>query len=152
MTTFSKRKWYADGLRFSCRMCGTCCTGEPGYVWVLPSEAERIAKFLQISLDEFAAKYLRKAGSHDSLIELPDGRCIFYGNRTCIIYPVRPIQCRTFPFWDSIIATPEAWERCGRTCPGIDKDELHSAEEIERIVRSSSTDAERPIFERPQGK
>ena len=43
------RKWYADGLHFTCQQCGRCCTGEPGYVWVSRAELRLIARFLKIS-------------------------------------------------------------------------------------------------------
>ena len=35
--------WYADGLRFTCTMCGKCCTGEPGYVWTTDEELAKSA-------------------------------------------------------------------------------------------------------------
>jgi Fe-S-cluster containining protein len=137
-------KWYAEGLKFECERCGTCCTGEPGCVWVTPDEADSIAHFLGLFTAEFAAKYLRRAGSHDSLIELPDGRCIFYNDKGCGIYAVRPRQCRTFPFWPSIIASREAWTRCQEECPGIGKGRLFSAEEIEALLRPAMTDGRGP--------
>ncbi len=99
MNGSSEQKWYAEGLRFECRRCGACCTGKAGYVWVMEREAERMTWFLGISISEFGGKYVRKAGSYDSLIELPDGRCIFYADHTCKVHPVRPLQCETFPFW-----------------------------------------------------
>ncbi len=129
------QKWYAEGLRFACQRCGACCTGEPGYVWVTPPEAARIAEFLGLSKAEFASKYLRNAGSHASLIELPDGRCIFYSKEGCKIYAVRPRQCRTFPFWQSVIVSFDTWRGCQRDCPGIGKGRLFSQEEIEEVLR-----------------
>ncbi|NQT84968.1 YkgJ family cysteine cluster protein [bacterium] len=144
MKTSYGRKWYAEGLRFECQRCGACCAGQPGYVWVTPPEAARMASWLGMPRVEFAGKYLRNAGSHDSLIELPDGRCIFYADKRCTIYRVRPVQCRTFPFWRSIIASPEAWRRCQEKCPGMGKGRLYSAAEVEEIVRLSSGESSRP--------
>lgn len=144
MKNFLGHKWYAEGLRFQCQKCGDCCTGQPGYVWVTPRESAGIAEFLGLSLEQFASKYLRKAGSHESLIELPDGRCIFYADKACAIYSLRPTQCRTFPFWRSVVVSPEAWRRCGEQCPGIGKGRLYSAGEIEEIVRLSCTGYGRP--------
>lgn len=140
------QKWYAEGLRFECQRCGACCTGEPGYVWVTPLEAERIPDFLGVSRSDFASKYLRNAGSHDSLIELPDGRCIFYSKKGCNIYAVRPRQCRTFPFWQSIIASAETYRRCQWECPGIGKGRLFSQEEIEGILRPPARGYRGPQF------
>lgn len=139
-------KWYANGLRFECQRCGLCCTGEPGYVWVTPAEAGKIAEFLALSRSEFASRYLRNAGSFDSLLELPDGRCVFYGDKTCAIYPARPVQCRTFPFWESIVLSQESWRRCGEKCPGIGKGRLYSAAEVGEILRMSCIEYRRPEF------
>ena len=144
MTKGPKEKWYAEGLRFECQRCGDCCRGQPGYVWVMPEEAKEIAEFLSLPREEFAEKYLRKAGSHDSLTELPDGRCAFYGEEGCKIYPVRPMQCRTFPFWRSILVSVEEWWQCQGSCPGAGKGKLYSAEEIEEIARLSEVGVKRP--------
>lgn len=144
MKDYFAEKWYPEGLRFECQRCGVCCTGEPGYVWVTPREFTRIAKFLALSWREFAGKYLRKAGSHDSLVERPDGRCIFYADNGCEIYPVRPVQCRSFPFWHSVVVSPEAWWQCGKECPGIGKGRLYSPGEIEEILGLSSTGCSEP--------
>jgi hypothetical protein len=137
-------EWCADGLRFECQRCGACRTGEPGYVWVTLAEAEEIAQFLGLSAEEFGEKYLRNAGSHDSLIELPDGRCIFYRDKSCEVYPVRPTQCRTFPFWQSVVVSLQAWTACQRKCPGIGKGRLYSHDEIQKILRSTSAESGRP--------
>lgn len=39
-------------------------------------------------------------------------RCIFLGpdSKTCSIYKQRPAQCRTYPYWPRLIATPETWQ------------------------------------------
>ncbi len=113
-------------------------------MWVMEDEKARIAEFLGLSPTEFARRYLREAGSHDSLIELPDGRCIFHADKSCRIYPVRPVQCLTFPFWRSILVSVETWLECGRECPGVGKGKLYPADEVEALVRLSESDLRRP--------
>src|SRR5262249_27242391 len=100
--------WYKNGLKFECTKCGHCCTGAPGYVWVKISDLYRIAEFLGIRVRDFARQYVRRVDVRMSLIELPNGSCIFYDNG-CKIYPVRPLQCRTFPFWPEIVSHPLRW-------------------------------------------
>ena len=40
-----------------------------------------------------------------------DGACIFLNPiGQCSIYDVRPIQCRTYPFWPSILKNKQTWE------------------------------------------
>ena len=98
------RKWYADGLHFECGQCGQCCTGEPGYVWVSRHELGLIAKFLKVSEAELRDDHTRRVGLRISLTERPNGDCTFLNNAKegggCRIYSVRPLQCRTWPFWN----------------------------------------------------
>ncbi len=129
--------WYEGGLTFSCKRCGDCCRGEPGYVWVTGEEVGEIAEYLGMEVGEFGELYLRKAYGRRSLVELENGDCIFYGGGGCKIYPVRPVQCRTFPFWPENVRSSEAWLRLKRRCPGVGEGELHSREEVESAVRRS---------------
>ncbi len=129
------RKWYADGLHFGCEQCGQCCTGEPGYVWVSRYELGLIAKFLGMSESELRADYIRRVGLRISLTERPNGDCMFLekakGGRGCRIYSVRPLQCRTWPFWNLNLRSQNSWNKAGVKCCGINKGEFHSFEEIE---------------------
>jgi Fe-S-cluster containining protein len=128
--------WYQDGLRFRCTRCGNCCTGAPGFVWVNSAEIAAIAEHRGESAAETTALHVRKVGSRHSLREQPNGDCVFYDRaQGCTIYPVRPRQCRTWPFWDSNVATPADWQRTCTTCPGSGQGELISAEEITRRLK-----------------
>jgi Fe-S-cluster containining protein len=128
--------WYQEGLRFRCTRCGHCCTGTPGYVWVNDQELAAIAAFLDEPPAQTRAVYTYQADRGRSLREQGNGDCVFYDrSRGCTIYPVRPRQCRTWPFWESNVATPEAWEQTCRVCPGSGQGELISAEEITRRLK-----------------
>lgn len=128
--------WYQDGLRFRCTRCGNCCTGAPGYVWVNDEELTAIAEFLGEPDNVVQGIHTRKVGRKRSLREKNNGDCVFYERgRGCTIYPVRPRQCRTWPFWESNVATPEAWERTCEVCPGSGRGELISAEELTRRIQ-----------------
>jgi Fe-S-cluster containining protein len=113
--------WYKDGLRFKCTECGQCCTGSPGYVWITQSEAEAIAKFLKIPMDEFLRKYTRPVGNRISLKEHSKAYdCVFLKGKKCQVYGVRPKQCRTFPWWKENLESPERWKETAARCEGID--------------------------------
>ncbi|WP_260173460.1 YkgJ family cysteine cluster protein [Campylobacter sp. 19-13652] len=101
----------APGFSYSfnpsaCDECkGKCCTGESGYIWIKDSDISQIAKHLGLStkalIDEFCEVYKNRI----SIKEKPykDGfACIFFDENIngCGIYPARPEQCRSFPFWD----------------------------------------------------
>ena len=128
--------WYADGLNFTCTRCGKCCTGEPGFVWVTDAELEAIAAFRGEPAAEVRDRFTRKSRGRRTLREKPNGDCVFYErDKGCTIYPVRPPQCQTWPFWDSNVETPEAWEHTQQVCPGSRQGELIPVEEILRRVK-----------------
>ncbi len=129
--------WYAEGLRFGCTRCGACCTGEPGFVWVNDTEIAAIAAFRDQSIEEFTQQYTRVLHARRTLLERPNGDCVFYDPAAgCTIYPVRPRQCRTWPFWGSNLATPEDWASTRSVCPGAGQGELIPVEDILRRVRT----------------
>ena len=128
--------WYKDGLSFTCTRCGHCCTGEPGFVWVSDAEIAAIAAVRHESETEIIGLYTRETSGGRTLREKANGDCIFYDRRHgCTIYSVRPRQCRTWPFWESNVVTPEAWEQTKAVCPGSGRGELISAEEITRRLK-----------------
>jgi len=106
----------------ACKNCaGNCCIGESGYIWVDPSKILDISNFLEIPLDSFYEKYLKKVKYRFSLkeIEYNGGyKCIFFDEkkRECKIYDVRPTQCKTFPFWEHFKTNIKEVEN---ECPGI---------------------------------
>ncbi len=133
MPAKSPAPWYADGLRFQCTGCGDCCTGAPGYVWVNKADVAALAVEKGMEVPEFEEQYVRKIGVRKSLKEFSNGDCVFFDNqsRRCDVYAARPRQCRTWPFWDSNLRTPEAWEATCQECPGSGKGKLHDIDHIE---------------------
>jgi Fe-S-cluster containining protein len=125
--------WYRDGLRFQCTQCGDCCTGAPGYVWVTQEEIDALAAKLGMDADTFERSYVRRVGVRRSLVEFPNGDCVFLDSqRRCTVYDARPQQCRTWPFWESNLKTPQAWKQTCEACPGCGRGEVVPLEEIAR--------------------
>ena len=130
--------WYAEGIRFACQKCGQCCRGEPGVVWVNREEVARMSEYLGVSDHEFRRRYLRRVGFRLSLKELDNGDCVLYRDG-CMVYPVRPRQCRTFPFWPEALRSRGWFDQFVRNCPGVGKGRLYSREEIEEVSRGEAT-------------
>lgn len=135
------KKWYQQGLKFSCTQCGNCCSGEPGYVWVTREEVSKISAFLGRPDGTLDRTHLRRVGIRYSLTEKRSGDCVFLvregGKSICSIYPVRPLQCRTWPFWDQNLASPEDWQHAHEKCPGMNKGQSYTFVQIESIRRGN---------------
>jgi len=136
----AKGPWYRDGLAFECTGCGDCCSGDPGFVWVDDSEIAALAMEMKMSVDDFEHKFVRSVGMQKSLVEYPDGDCIFLhpDTRKCTVYAGRPTQCRTWPFWNGNLRNRSDWKKTCDVCPGSGKGKLYSLSEIE--IRRTARD------------
>lgn len=147
------QEWFAkadpatgkSGLSFSCTMCGNCCTGPEGYVLITEAETKALAARLGIEVGDFLARFTKMTELGRSLNEKqsPYGHdCAFLdrekipGKAVCGVYADRPTQCRTWPFWNTVIQSRAHWERAKRTCPGIDRGPRHSVQQI-RVLRDT---------------
>ena len=139
-TASEPQPWYSGGLRFECTQCGACCSGEPGYVWVDEAEITAMANEMGMSVDAFEHKFVRDFGYDKSLLEYPDGDCILLDTETrkCTVYGARPIQCRTWPFWDSTVNKKKDWKATCEVCPGAGQGKLYTLEQIEFARKEKS--------------
>ncbi|MHA1273933.1 MAG: YkgJ family cysteine cluster protein [Promethearchaeota archaeon] len=123
-----------EELRFKCIRCGNCCSDKNTIVNVTYHDILRIKNGLNLNIDEIIeilGFYVFKTPpSEEELkrmvvppIETEQGlafiglrkkkekdyACYFYDpkDRKCLIYPLRPNFCRTFPFSFRIIFDPQ---------------------------------------------
>jgi len=132
----SSKPWYHKGLKFGCTQCGNCCRnhGEYSFVYLTPPEVTAIAGWLGVSRKEFLARYCtREDGAVTIRTDSPACPFLKEDNR-CGIYPVRPKQCATWPFWRENLERAVWEDEVSACCPGIGKGEMHSAEEIEETA------------------
>ena len=151
----NKFSWYAAGLHFECFQCGRCCSGPAeGYIWVSGPEIRLIAGHLNMSAGELKKKFLKRAGLRYTIVENIHTRdCVFLREtrqgKTCAIYPVRPRQCRSWPFWSGNLASPDSWNIAGHRCPGINRGVFYSPEQI-KVVKGNAK-WWRPVLRSPLG-
>jgi Fe-S-cluster containining protein len=137
----NKSPWYVSGLHFECMQCGRCCAGPAqGYIWVTRPEIELIANHLNETVDQVRKKFLRRVGLGITIIEDQFTKdCIFLqescGQKKCVVYLVRPSQCRSWPFWSNNLESSDAWNQAAKKCPGINRGKFYSFEKIENIKR-----------------
>ncbi|MCC7137688.1 MAG: YkgJ family cysteine cluster protein [Planctomycetes bacterium] len=130
------KPWYdAMGLRFRCTACGKCCTGEPGYVWVTPDDVARIAAHKGLDVATFSRRFVRRVGDRLSLTERRNGDCAMLEDGKCSVYPAKPSQCSTFPFWDGVLESKETWAETAAKCPGMDTGDVYRTDEIDVLRR-----------------
>jgi len=127
-----------QALRFSCTQCGQCCaTAGDYYVYLNEAESERIRACLQLSRSWFRRRYLQRLDDGDQVLASgPGERCIFLGaNGKCRVYAVRPVQCRSYPFWPELLGSATSWNREARRCEGINQGRVVARSTIRRALR-----------------
>ena len=132
-----KNPFYSNGLYFSCTCCSACCRFESGYVFLSKKDVSILRDNLHMEYKEFIETYCRWIPMENkryelSLKEKSNFDCIFWKNGVCSVYGSRPLQCKAFPFWSSIVNSKKNWEATGKDCPGIGRQILHSPDSINR--------------------
>ncbi len=146
--------WYKQGLKFTCTCCGNCCTGGPGYVWITDEEVRRLAVHLNLTPEAAVEQYCRRINGKLSLNERRTsggmyecvflreikppresrkGETIVQAKRVCGIYEVRPLQCRTWPFWPENLENKADLEIETRKCPGMNTGTHYTVSQIEAL-------------------
>lgn len=126
--------FYENGLHFSCTRCSACCRHEPGYVFLSYQDLEALITHFQIKAKEFIDQYCRTVDlgicKRLSLQEKENYDCILWTPQGCLAYEARPLQCKSYPFWEPNLDSLSSWEALKRECPGVGHGEWHSKEEI----------------------
>lgn len=138
MAPDNPKPWYDKGLRFKCSACGACCSthGEYAYVYLAEGDVRAIAQYLELERSTFLERYCTRDEGR-VILRMDAPACPFLGpDARCGIYPVRPKQCASFPFWEENLE-PGRWADVSAFCPGADTGPLHSREEIERLARET---------------
>lgn len=132
------QKFYDQGLKFECTGCGSCCTGASGFVYLSEKDICNIIHYLGIDVVKFIEHYtilVKIFGEKRlSLKEISNYDCIFFKDKKCTIYPVRPYQCRSYPFWKKNIESKKNWTCVSKECPGVNKGRLYTKFQIESII------------------
>lgn len=131
--------FYSRGLQFECTRCGHCCTGFSGFVWLSETDIENISKFLGSDKVGFLKDYAKKVKFYGetrySLIEKENYDCAFW-DKLCIIYPVRPYQCKSYPYWKKYLVSEREWNKIQEFCSGVNGGRMYPKAEIEGFLKS----------------
>ncbi|MHA1577121.1 MAG: YkgJ family cysteine cluster protein, partial [Candidatus Thorarchaeota archaeon] len=132
------------GINFECQKCAACCTHDSLLVTVNGHDISRIASSLTLSADEIVKAldfYILESNEEipDGLKHIPqvntergpafvaikkseNGDCVFLDEKLCMIHPIRPAACISFPFFfDNEGTEGMSWglSALKDICPGI---------------------------------
>jgi len=127
------------GLQFSCSRCSNCCRHTTGYVFLSEKDIAHLLSVTKLDKTHFLKKYCRIVSVNGlyrlSLREKANYDCIFWFDGKCTVYKNRPLQCKSYPFWSSILSSHTTWIEQKRVCPGIGKGVFHNKRKIESLLK-----------------
>jgi Fe-S-cluster containining protein len=122
-------------MRFSCQPgCTRCCT-QKGWVYLSVGDVSCLAAFLGMSAGELQRRYVYSTKHTLRLRKPRQGHCPFLKAEGCSVHPVKPTQCRVFPFWPELTEDKKEMEETAQWCPGIGKGDVVSAETLEESAQ-----------------
>jgi len=96
-------------------------------------EAERIRLHLGITENWFRRRYITHLTRNTLTARMKNGRCTFLNNNgQCKIYRLRPVQCRTYPYWPEIVDNLKSWNQEAKHCEGINNGTIVPISEIKQ--------------------
>eukprot|EP00793_Prasinoderma_coloniale_P006584 PRCOL_00001414-RA len=133
-------EWVAarGGLPFDCTRCGACCSArgrdEYNSVFVSDAEARAIAGALGYTHGAFVERFTEvvtgdvpavgggtKEVTRRMLRFTAEGDCPLLDTTTklCSVHAVKPVQCRTWPFWEELLVDEATYaSEVQQVCPG----------------------------------
>ncbi len=125
-------------LRFECTECGHCCTrrGEHAHVYVNRAEVGALARWLGTTVSAFRIRYTFGDEEGWTQIRFEGDRCPFLEPETnrCRVYPARPVQCGTFPFWSNLVENGRWTDQARELCEGVGQGPCHDRETVGELM------------------
>ena len=143
---------------FECTKCGACCRDETLLVTVVGSDIVKIAAVLGLGPDDMLKAldfYIVSDGATTpvglerissiaterglafmALKKMENGDCVFLKEDLCMIHPIRPLVCKSFPFVFTESDGQRTWGLSAKKeiCPGLGVGRQVSKVEIEELA------------------
>ena len=128
-----------NGIKFSCQSSGNCCVsiGKHGYVYLSKKDLIKLSSHFNLEINVFKKQYCSKTDGFIHLKELNknNGNCIFLNEKRCTVYKSRPVQCRTWPFWNENMNAKTWNSNISKNCPGIGKGKVIKKDQILKFLK-----------------
>lgn len=130
---------YPRDVCFECTRCALCCgdtQSRARHVLLLREEAQTISRAVLEAVEAFAVEIKgQEPYAYEMKKTAEEGKCFFLEGRNCIVYELRPLVCRFYPF--ELRAKKDGKHRFFYTqeCPGIGRGKELEKDYFEGLFR-----------------
>ena len=137
--SFVARFYEEEPIRFRCEACGACCHEWEGLVFIFKEEIAQMAGHLGVTERAFTKRYVSRTREGEHYLRLTDeNACIFLEEDwRCRVHEVKPVLCRNFPVWDTVVYSKTDYERYLGLCLGLGQGERIPLKEIRRRLKEN---------------
>ena len=135
--------WYAGGLRLRAPAAATAAAGPA--VRFSPDGADAVRAACSALPRLLLAHPELWTEDYDGAlcVDVAEGEsCPFLGEGGCTIHDLKPVHCRTYPFWPEVLERRALWRNERRYCEGIGEGSPYPLEAIERVLAERSATRE----------
>jgi hypothetical protein len=123
-----------SAMRFQCQPgCIRCCE-QKGFVYVTREDIARLAEHLGITRAEFKRRYLCGTAPLLRFRKQRQKQCPFLLSDGCSVHEVKPLQCRSFPYWPELLDKASERREAAAFCPGMNRGPLVNIEAAREIA------------------
>lgn len=128
---------YPNNILFDCSRCGLCCSDtqqKTRRILLLKLEASTISTETCLPIADFSKQIMDKAPYVFEMKKRDHGKCFFLNDNQCIIYPLRPLICRFYPFELKFDLDNDHYVfDFTFECPGISKGRILTRKDFEEL-------------------
>jgi hypothetical protein len=121
-------------MRFQCQPgCIRCCE-QKGFVYVTREDIARLAGHLKITQAEFKRRYLCGTAPLLRFRKQRQKQCPFLLSNGCSVHEVKPLQCKSFPYWPELLDKASERREAAEYCPGMNRGPLVNIEVAREVA------------------
>jgi Fe-S-cluster containining protein len=127
---------YPTNIRFECNGCGLCCGDtqtKKRHILILEEEIAAISAEISMPTQEFCKPTEGKKPFVAEMRKTAEGKCVFLKGNRCLVYGVRPLICRFYPFELKFHGGKEHVFDATLECPAIGKGKKITKADFERL-------------------
>ena len=137
---------YPVNIKFECNKCGLCCGDtkqKNRHILLLEVEAKKIASHTSRLIHDFSVEIKDMPPYVYEMKKTSEGKCVYFKDNQCSIYPLRPLICMFYPF-ELKFVEKKGLHNFDFTleCPGINQGKAFHEKDFKKLFKLAQKNLE----------